>query len=377
MSNICFKIEDKTFEIPQDFSNMESFTVISSPRNYDVCYTENTLPSDLVQSLMDENSANLLIADKNVYELHLGNLNVKNTRVFKLEAGEEFKTLTGVSSIIEFLEKNEFTKAGTVIVAGGGITQDVSAFACASYKRGIRWFFLPTTLLSMCDSCIGGKTGINHNKAKNQLGLFSAPHKVIINPLFLGTLSKRDFKSGLGEILKLSITGGHQMLANYSRFVKNGEVSDAKAIKPLILGALWVKKAVVEFDEFEKAHRRSLNYGHTVGHAIETLSNYEIPHGIAVAIGIIIADKLNSTYGRLSEDDRKKMKTYALELMRSENIKNIPTDGIEKLLKKDKKTSGTQLNFAVADSPGNMQILTMELNGKTIEEIKTIIKEEF
>ena len=376
MNEIKFQVENEIFNIPKNFTEIDKFTVSSSPRDYDVSF-ETEEPSILIKKLLNKATDNLLISDSNVYELHFKNLQYDPKKILKIQACEQFKTLEGVSTIIEFLERNNFTKSSTVIVAGGGITQDVSAFACACYKRGIKWFFLPTTLLSMCDSCIGGKAGINHNNAKNQLGLFSAPHKVIINTLFLQTLEKRDIKSGLGEILKLLAIGGSDIFDTYAKYVINGNIKDSTSFKPLILGALWVKKLVIEFDEFEKNHRRSLNYGHTIGHAIESLSSYKIPHGLAIVIGMLIADKLSSENGMLPEEDRAKIKTFAFELIKSENITNIPTSGIEELLRKDKKTSGKQLNFAVLKALGNTQMLQLPLKDETINRIKEIINEEF
>lgn len=376
MTEIKFRIEDQIFKIPKNFTDIDRFTVSSSPRDYDVSFDtgEATI---LIKKLLEENEDNLLISDGKVYDLHLKNLDYDQKKILKLQVSEQIKTWDGVSGVIEFLERNNFTKSSTVIVVGGGITQDISAFACACYKRGVRWFFLPTTLLSMCDSCIGGKAGINHNNAKNQLGLFSAPHKVIVNTSFLQTLESHDIKSGLGEILKLSAIGGGELFDNYEKFVMNGEVKENVSFKPLILGSLFVKKAVIEFDEFEKKYRRSLNYGHTVGHAVEILSNYEIPHGIAVVIGMIVADKLSTENGLLPEEDRLKIKNLALQLIKSERVKNISTSGLEELLKKDKKTSGKQLNFAVLKNIGDMQILSLPLQDEIINRIKEIISKEF
>ena len=206
---IEFYIEDKTFTVEDNFHEIAEYTLKSTPRPYPVTVKNNPNVLDEIQKLLDENPKNLLFVDKKVYNLYLKDLKVDSSRVFKAEANEKFKTLkNGVLKLVKFLEKNEFTKGETLVAVGGGVIEDVAAFVGASYKRGIKWTFYPTTLLSMCDSCIGGKTGINHNKVKNQLALFSAPRRVVINTEFLKTLTDFDIKSGMGEILKLLISGG-------------------------------------------------------------------------------------------------------------------------------------------------------------------------
>ena len=152
----------------------------------------------------------------------------------------------------------------------------------------------------MSDSCIGGKAGVNYKGAKNQLALFSAPNEVIINPSFINTLEKKDIQSGLGEILKLYITGGPAMLSTYDRCIKNGTIVNKDDAKSLIMGALAIKKAVIELDEFELNIRKALNYGHTLGHAIESISNYAIPHGVAVVVGMMLVNQMSCERGLLA-----------------------------------------------------------------------------
>ena len=210
--SINFIIEDKKFSMPDNFFALGNYYIKSIPKNYKVTVKNDLTPIKDIQKLIDENKNNLLLADKKVYDLYFKDLKIEEKRLFLADAAEEFKTLKGFQDVIAFLERNEFTKGEKLIVVGGGIIQDVGAFVGACYKRGIKWVYFPTTLLSMCDSCIGGKTGINHNKVKNQLALFSAPFEVNINIAFLKTLSEYDIKSGMGEILKLLVTGGPKAL---------------------------------------------------------------------------------------------------------------------------------------------------------------------
>lgn len=375
---IKYYIENKEYNIPENFYKLSHFTVKSSPRPYNVNikFSENILHE--IQDLLDENPKNLLFVDKNVYNLYFTDLNVKESRVFKAEANEKFKTLNiGVIDLIKFLENNDFTKAEKLIVIGGGVIEDVGAFVGAAFKRGINWVYYPTTLLSMCDSCIGGKTGINHDNTKNLLALFSAPRKVVININFLKTLSEFDIKSGMGEILKLFVTGGKIFIDLYQECVKNGKIKIFEDYKQLILGALSVKRAIIEDDEFEFCNRKSLNYGHTLGHAIEVLSDYKIPHGQAVIIGMVIVNKLSEIKGYLNEKDYKLTQKLSKELLGTSIIKNVNLSGLDILLKRDKKTEGSFANFVIISALGNTKFVKINIDNELLKLINKIVIEEF
>ena len=375
--SVDFLIEDKVFKMPDNFFQVDKFVIKSIPRDYNVTVKNNPKPAEEIQALLDENKNNLMLVDENVYNLYFKGLSVNKSRLFIAKATEEFKTLDGFQDVIAFLEKNEFTKGEKLIVVGGGVIEDIAAFVGACYKRGIKWVFYPTTLLSMCDSCIGGKTAINHNKVKNQLALFSAPSEVIINIEFLKTLSDFDIKSGMGEILKLLVTGGKAPLEIYLNEVNNGKVKNFESYKPLILSSLAVKRAVVEEDEFELYHRKSLNYGHTVGHAIEVLSQYKIPHGQAVIMGMVIVNKLAQNRGILNSKDYELTQKLSKELLGDSILKEVSLEGLDKLLKKDKKTEGNLVNFVIISELGDTKFLKLELNENLTKEIDTIIKQEF
>ncbi|MGB2578773.1 3-dehydroquinate synthase [Elusimicrobium simillimum] len=375
--SVDFLIEGKTFKMPDNFNALDTFTVNSVPRPYNVSIKYDGAPVKELQALMDANKNNLLLIDANVYNLYYKDLKVDAKRIFIADATEEFKTLDGVTKVIAFLEENDFTKTEKLYVIGGGIIEDVGAFVGAVYKRGIKWVYYPTTLLSMCDSCIGGKTGINHNKAKNQLALFSAPAEVIINTAFLKTLTDYHIKSGMGEILKLLVTGGAKPLQVYIDSVENGKAKTFDAYKTLIMSSLAVKRAVVEEDEFELNHRRSLNYGHTVGHAIEVLSNYEIPHGQAVIIGMVIVNKLSKNRNILNDADYELTQRLSKELLGPSLVKQVSLDGLNKLLKKDKKTEGNLVNFVIISKLGDTQFLKLPLDENLFNEISEAIQKEF
>lgn len=370
----AFFIQNKKFSA-DDLSLKKSFTVKSVPKPYHVVYNHSAKISGVINGLMLK-KGNLLFIDKKVYGLLRGTLRFPLDRIFIGEATENFKTEKGVFSLIDFLRKHAFTKGEQLIVVGGGIIQDVAAFTCASYKRGVPWVYLPTTLLSMCDSCIGGKTGINYRGAKNQLALFSAPSRVIIMPEFLNTLGEREVKSGLGEIAKLCITGGRKFWDKYRKFNFSKSTLQRRKLRGLILSALSVKKAVVEKDEFELDLRRSLNYGHTIGHVLEAISNYRIPHGQAVIAGVIIANELSCRRGFLSEKEKSEMLPYLFDLLDLSCFKGIGLNNLESMLRLDKKNKGDTIILIIIESIGRMKFLPLKINASLIKEITQIIKKE-
>ena len=379
MSNFQFSVEGENFSFDSSFLKQSQFTVHSVPRDYDVLWKEAVPPARLIEELLAKNPKNLLLIDKNVWDLHCRDLQIDPKRVMFVRADEEFKTFhNGVEQALGFLEDNHFGKGETLVVVGGGITQDIGAFVGAVYKRGIAWVFFPTTLLSMCDSCIGGKTGINFHKAKNQLALFSAPRQVVLCAEFLRTLHAREIKSGLGEILKLFVTGGKELLALFPKLVtKEGKVKDFASFKQLILGALGVKKQIVEKDEFELNIRKSLNYGHTLGHAIEVLSDYQIPHGQAVTMGLLVVNEMSCRRGMLSQEECQYVKNLTADLFQTAQLSKNIVQELPQLLLKDKKSVGNAVNFVFIRSIGDTVFVKLEVTPQLVEELIEVMHKEF
>lgn len=372
-TKVKFTIENKDFFCDVDLVKENQFTVQSIPRSYVVTYEENETPFSAVNALLQKNKKNLLVVDASLLKIYQPVLDIEFERIFVAQASEDFKTLDSVTKILDFLQRNEFTKGEQLIVVGGGIIQDVSAFVGAVYKRGISWVHFPTTLLAMCDSCIGGKAGVNYNGVKNQLAVFSAPFAIHINQQFLKTLSDNEINSGLGEILKLCIIAGDCFIDLYKTNVSHGKVKSFSNFKNLIMAALCIKKAVVEEDEFELNYRRSLNYGHTLGHAIESLSDYQIPHGQAVVVGMILVNEISYAQSLLSKENLDALNKLCFDLVNDHVLaclKKVSLDSIVGLIQKDKKTIGKYTSFVLLKSPGDICITKLELNEKMHSDIQ-------
>lgn len=376
MGNHIFKIEDKDFIVDEKYLFTNMFEVKSSPRNYKVFINDNDPQNEIIK-LFNENSNNVLFIDRNVYNLYFDDADIDKDRLYVFDAIEENKIVENALELIKFLENRNFTKLETMVVCGGGIVQDIGAFVGATYKRGIKWVFFPTTLLSQCDSCIGGKTGLNYNGVKNQVALFSAPTQVIINTKFLTTLNDYDIRSGLGEIAKLCITGGNYFFDLYKKLVINGNVSSLDDYKKLILSALFVKKAVIEYDEFEFNIRKSLNYGHTLAHSIEVMSNYKIPHGQAVSMGAIIANKLSYMYNYLSMEKLHNINSYLFDIINKKDLDKLNIDRTLELIKKDKKVQGNILSLVGIRDIGDTIFIKINIDSELFNNIKSILEKDF
>ena len=338
----------------------DAFDVQSVPRPYAVTWSRSESPAETVRRLLQNRSDALVMMDRKVMALHGRGMGLPTGRVLAAPATERFKTLAGVLKAIAFLDAHHATKAGSLVVAGGGILQDVGAFASACYKRGIPWIYVPTTLLAMADSCIGGKCGINHRGIKNQLALFSAPREVHINPGFLHTLEPGAMRSGLGEIAKLHLIGGPLFWEAFADLCPRGKVECPEDGRKLILNALAVKRAVVERDEFELDHRRALNFGHTFGHALESLSGFRIAHGQAVVAGMLIANEFSRRRGWLRGREGREIRERLLTLLTPSEkgiLRNLPIRDLGRLLRMDKKSVGGAITLVLLEAVGKTRFI--------------------
>lgn len=330
---------------------MYNFTVKSIVHDYDVQFISDT--KEVLNNELKE--GDVLILDKNIKRLYADLFNdvLVNYKHIEVEAIEQNKSYQGVMPIMNHLIENGFRKNHRLIAIGGGITQDITAFIASIMYRGVSWYFFPTSLLAQGDSCIGSKTSINFYEFKNLVGGFYPPNKIYINLEFLNSLSEKELKSGLGEMLHYFIVSGEE---DFRRF-KNEypmALNDKAVLTGIIARSLEIKKSYIEIDEFDKKERQVFNYGHSFGHAIESLTNYSIPHGIAVSYGMDISNFISVKKGYLDQSVRMDVRELVEKIWEGTSIQNISIDKFIAALSKDKKNIGTQLGLILGRGYGQI-----------------------
>ena len=273
---------------------------------------------------LDYNTGDIIIIDKNV-KLKLPQF----LTTVEIDATEKTKSYDYLPIVMDKILSKSFTRKNKLTAIGGGITQDIVSFISSILFRGVDWIFLPTTLLAQGDSCIGGKTSINYRNYKNQLGNFNPPNKIIICNKFLDSLNTEDIQSGLGEMLHFYLVSGQDDF----NFYKDNYLTSKQSV---IKRCLEIKKGFVERDEFDKGERLLLNYGHTFGHAIESIIEYKYPHGICVCFGMDIANFISMKIGYISEELYKELNKF-LTGIHNKKLPDINIDKFIKALEKDKK----------------------------------------
>lgn len=259
----------------------KSFTVNSHRGKYEVSF-ENSL--GFFEALKKKNG--IWVIDRNVFNLYQQHFSGINPDLIILfDACEENKTPDAAIKLCRELVEKSCRRNTVFVSVGGGITQDITGFVASNLYRGLSWAYVPTTLLAQADSCIGSKTSLNLDSFKNLLGTFYPPKKVFISGEFLKTLNSREMFSGRGEIIKLLMIEARSS----SNFASLADRLENDALENLLYDSLLIKKKYVEEDEFDENRRKLLNYGHCFGHAFESVSEFAIPHGLAVIAGVMFA----------------------------------------------------------------------------------------
>ena len=347
---------------------LDSINIKSSLYDYSVSFV-----SDFEETLKDFSDHTFFVIDKNVYELYRDKFSsVPTDLIYFMDPVESKKNMDSVMDIIYTYKKSGVKKNWKVVCFGGGITQDVTTIASNLYLRNVDWYFFPTTLLSMCDSCIGGKCGINLGEFKNQLGVFYPPKKIFIDKCFIDTLSVGDYINGWGEILKFSLTNDPEFydeLKNESSFVPNPRIDY------YIHRGLLVKKSVIEEDEFDSDLRRVLNYGHTFGHALEAYTHNEIPHGQGVIWGIDVVNFIAAKEGLISQEYYLDIKSLIKNAFFKDEFVIENPEKLFEIIKTDKKVKDNTLCFAMLDSESHLIVYPMKIDEKLKQYFSEYLKE--
>jgi 3-dehydroquinate synthase len=268
--------------------------------------------------------------------------------VIEIKSGEEYKNIDTCNFIWEQLTKNNFDRNSLLINLGGGVIGDMGGFCASTYKRGIDFLQIPTTLLAMVDASVGGKLGVDFNGLKNQIGLFNNPKSVLVNPDFLKTLPENQLRSGFAEVVK------HALISD-SNLWKQLALAPFESLdlENIIETSVQIKNNIVESDPFEKGDRKKLNFGHTFGHAIESYyleKGTPILHGEAVFMGMILETEIS----HLSETDKNEIKNYILSNFA---LPYTPKKyNLRKFLINDKKNQNGKISFSLLNSIGSCTI---------------------
>ncbi|HEX3705213.1 MAG TPA: 3-dehydroquinate synthase [Mycobacteriales bacterium] len=327
---------------------------------YDVVIGEGL--ASLVPSMLEGAATVAVIADpavtsraKDVVEvLREAGIGVEQIDV---PAGEDAKSLATVAGLWERFGQHRLTRSDGVVAVGGGATTDVAGFAAATWLRGVRVVQVPTTLLAMVDAAIGGKTGINTDAGKNLVGAFHPPSGVLVDLEGLATLPDAQWVNGMAEVIKAGFIADPAILDLVETDLQGAAIPTGAPSVELIERSISVKVEVVSRDLRESGPREMLNYGHTLGHAIERLEDYRIPHGHAVSIGMVFAAALGKVAGTLDGEAlmRHKVLLAAIGLPTTYRVDALP-DLVE-LMRIDKKTRGAMLRFVVLDGIGKPVML--------------------
>jgi len=316
-----------------------------------------------------------VVIDARVAQLHPAMVaGVEKRRVYALPATEEEKTLAGVERLSLFLQERGASKRSALVVVGGGIAQDIGTFAAHIFYRGIPLHYVPTTLLSMADSCIGAKCGVNLGRYKNQLGFFRSPARVYVWPGFLDTLAPDDIRSGLGEIVKLAVISGPESFESLeARFERYGTGLDA--IGEAVYASLETKRRVIEIDEYEQDLRKTLNYGHTFGHALEAATQNEVPHGLAVAWGMDAANYVALRKGLLPEPVFHRIHAVLARWFSLDVAHEYDAGVLLESMRRDKKAAGEMVTLILPKGLGDLQLVKTPLDPALGALIADYIKE--
>lgn len=300
----------------------------------------------------------IIITDKNVHRLYHKEL--AGYPVIAIRLGEKNKTLQTVEYIYKKLVELEADRSTFIAGVGGGIVCDITGFAASTYMRGLRFAFVPTTLLAQVDASVGGKNGVNFNGFKNMIGVFNQPEVVICDMKLLKTLPKKEILCGFGEIVKHALIADANLFNFLEKNLRKALALNSRIIEELVYRSVIIKSDVVNQDEREKGFRRILNFGHTLGHAIEKCSD-TYSHGEAISIGMLAISALSVRKGLLNPEEYTRIEMLIRAIGLPVRVR-IPASRIEEAMRKDKKREGKSIHVVCLKSIGNTTVEKMDVN---------------
>ncbi len=340
-----------------------------------------SLPDSGLNAWLNENCSNAKVAilvDENTHDFCLEYLLTSFTllseaEVFLLPVGEENKNLEICTQIWGALSEYQFGRKDIIINLGGGMVSDLGGFIASTYKRGLSFINIPTSLLAMVDASVGGKTGVNFNQLKNLIGTFAKPKAVFIDPAFITTLPIDEIVNGYAEMLKHGLIDSVQ----YWEELKDTEDWNVQKLSVLIEKSVQIKNTIVEADFLEQGLRKKLNFGHTLGHGIESYfmdQSFQISHGVAVAYGIICENYISFKKGLLSLREMQEIETVILSHYALIDLKDAEIEAIIELIKNDKKNEQNTILCCLLESIGQV-LIDQKITEREIFEALTHLKD--
>jgi 3-dehydroquinate synthase len=350
----------------EDIPLSENLLIKSRFHDYSVtfCDVRQKLPEVL-------KPGDVIVVDSAVFAAHTERLApaFEGHAVIEVDGSERSKSFEVIGGTLEAVVQGGFRKSNRLIAVGGGAVQDVVAFMAQNLYRGVDYLFVPTTLLAQGDSCLGGKSSINFRGYKNLLGSFLPPREILVDVAFVETLPAKELTSGIGEILHFLIFQDEENFAFLEKHIDTIR-GDGERMRELAARSLAIKKAVVERDELDKGERQLFNYGHTFGHAIEAVTEYSIPHGISVSMGIDIANYVSVGLGHADGAFRDRVRAVASKLWPGFSIRDVDLDAYFAALRRDKKNVGNDVYAILTRGFGGLVKTKIELEGRAGELIR-------
>ena len=343
---------------PQDAQRLD--VELADGRSYPILFGSGLLgDADLLAPHVGSQA--LVVTNAPVGRRYLGavreSLAARQVDVFEVGDGERFKTLETYARILDVLVRKRHSRATTVVALGGGVVGDVAGFAAATYQRGVDLVQIPTTLLAQVDSSVGGKTAVNHSAGKNLIGAFHQPRAVVADVDTLRTLPEREFAAGLAEVIKYGVIADAGFFAWLEAHMETLLERDPTALCRVVRRCCEIKAEVVADDEREQGRRAILNFGHTFGHAIETLTNYQrYRHGEAVAIGMAMAMELSARLGLASAAEGDRVRAVLARAGLPLTAAAVAPETMLHAMAMDKKARDGQLRLVVCERIGRASV---------------------
>jgi 3-dehydroquinate synthase len=332
--------------------------------------------TDRATALLDTHGASgkrFVVSSPVIWRLHGERLSaaLATSDPILIPDGERYKNLQSVSRIYEALIRAGADRGSTIIAVGGGVVGDTAGFAAATFLRGVTLVHVPTTLLAQVDSSVGGKVGVNLALGKNLIGAFHQPALVLIDPVLLGTLPRREFRSGLYEVVKYGMIASRDLFDRVARDTKAIFARDQAVLIPAIVESCRIKADIVSRDERESDLRRILNYGHTVGHALEAVTKFRrFRHGEAIGYGMLAAADLAVARGALADRERQALVRVITKLGPLPPIADLSIAEVLEAIRRDKKVVNGKLHFVIAIQIG----AAMTIDDVTEAELKAVLE---